>query len=264
MTVSFTYSATYGGWSNMYNQTYNMQGIYSITSPSGKVYIGQSIDIEKRLYYYRTCWKHIERQRKLYSSFKKHGVENHIFEIVEECDLDILDEREIFYIDLFEATIKGLNIKLGGMGGKQTQETKDRIGKSNIGISRPKTPEQIEKLRGQTRTEETKLKMVMAKKGFNITWGDKISEAKQKNPFKYSEESKQKMRENSGIPILQFTKDNQFIKEYTSAKQAERETGVKNDNICSCLKGKSKSAGGFIWRYKKGIGFTDKSSYIKV
>ena len=225
----------------MYNQTYNMQGIYSITSPSGRVYIGRSINIEKRFYSYQTGWKHIKRQRKLYSSFKKYGIENHIFKIVEECSLDILDEREIFYIDLFEATLKGLNIKLGGIGGKQTQETKDRIGKSNLGIPRPKTPEQIEKLKGQTRTDETKLKMVMAKKGFNITWGDKISEAKRNNPFKYSEESKQKMRENSGIPILQFTKDNQFIKEYPSAKQAERETGVKNDNICCCLKGSNVS-----------------------
>ena len=250
MIASFIDNATYGGWSNMYNQTHTMQGIYSITSPSGKVYIGQSTDIEKRLYYYQTCWEHIKRQRKLYSSFKKYGVENHIFKIVEECHLDILDEREIFYIDLFEATVKGLNIKLGGVGGKQTQETKDRIGKSNIGISRPKTIEQIEKLKGQTRTEETKLKMSLARKDREITWGDKISEAKQNKPFKYSEESKQKMRENSGIPILQFTKDNQFIKEYRSAKQAERETGVKNDNICCCLKGKSKSAGGFVWKYK--------------
>jgi hypothetical protein len=159
--------------------------------------------------------------------------------------------KEKFYIDLFESTVNGLNIKLGGVGGKQTQETKNRIGKSNKGISRPKTPEQIEKLRGQVRTDETKLKMSLAGKNRNITWGDKISEAKKKNPIKYSEESKQKIRENSGIPILQFTKDNQFIKEYYSAKQAERETGVKNDNICCCLKGKSKSAGGFIWRYKK-------------
>jgi group I intron endonuclease len=230
-----------------------MQGIYSITSPTGRIYIGQSTDIEKRLYYYQTCWKHIKPQRKLYSSFKKYGVESHIFKVVEECDLDILDEREIFYIGLFESTVNGLNIKLGGVGGKQTQETKNRIGKSNKGISRPKTLEHIEKLKGQTRNSETKLKMSVAKKNKEITWGDKISEAKQNNPFKYSEESKQKMRENSGIPILQFTKDNQFVKEYHSAKQAERETGVKNDNICCCLKGKSKSAGGFIWRYKKEV-----------
>jgi group I intron endonuclease len=228
-----------------------MKGIYSITSPSGKVYIGQSSDIEKRFYSYQTCWKHMKRQRKLYSSFKKYGIENHMFKVIEECSLDVLDEREIFYIATLKTTINGLNLKLGGVGGKHTQETKDRIGKSNLGIPRPKTLQQIEKLKGQTRTEETKLKMSLARKDREITWGDKISEAKQNNPFKYSEESKQKMRENSGIPILQFTKDNQFIKEYHSAKQAERETGIKNDNICCCLKGKSKSAGGFIWRYKK-------------
>ena len=48
-----------------------MIGIYKITSPSNKIYIGQSIDIEKRFYYYRKLY--CLKQVKLYRSFIKIG-----------------------------------------------------------------------------------------------------------------------------------------------------------------------------------------------
>lgn len=53
----------------------------------------------------------------------------------------------------------------------------------------------------------------------------------------------------SAIPILQFCKDGTLIKEWPSALEAERRLGILQSNICSCLKGYRKSAGGFVWRY---------------
>lgn len=54
------------------------------------------------------------------------------------------------------------------------------------------------------------------------------------------------------IPVLQYTKDGQFVKEYSSAKEASRKTGINNSNIGYCCKGKYgfKTAGGYIWKYK--------------
>ena len=46
-------------------------GIYKITSPSGKVYIGQSWDIKKRFSKYRSL-QSVYKQRVLFNSFKKH------------------------------------------------------------------------------------------------------------------------------------------------------------------------------------------------
>ena len=48
--------------------------------------------------------------------------------------------------------------------------------------------------------------------------------------------------------ILQYTLLNEFIAEYKSASHAERVTGIPNSNICACIKGKYKHAGGFIWK----------------
>lgn len=52
------------------------------------------------------------------------------------------------------------------------------------------------------------------------------------------------------IPILQFTKDGTFIKEWPSAHEACRQLGISQPHICNCLKGRRKHAGGFVWRYK--------------
>ena len=73
----------------------------------------------------------------------------------------------------------------------------------------------------------------------------------------HSEESKKKMSEsktgnhNSPTkPVIQFSKDGEFIAEYPSTMEAERQTGCNQGHICKCCKGKRKSCGGFIWKYK--------------
>ena len=56
----------------------------------------------------------------------------------------------------------------------------------------------------------------------------------------------------NSISILQFAKDGTFVKEWPSAHEAERQLGILHSSICNCLKGRLKSAGGFVWRYAHG------------
>ena len=68
----------------------------------------------------------------------------------------------------------------------------------------------------------------------------------------FSEESKRKISQSMGVNgILQFSKEGELIAEYPSIAEAGRQTGCKNQSICDCCKGKRKSAGGYIWRYKE-------------
>lgn len=87
-------------------------GIYKITSPVGLIYIGQSGDIHSRWYAYKNF--RCKPQKKLYESFMIHGVNNHNFEIIEECEYEKLFIREKYYIDLYKSFEIGLNIKTGG------------------------------------------------------------------------------------------------------------------------------------------------------
>lgn len=51
------------------------------------------------------------------------------------------------------------------------------------------------------------------------------------------------------IPILQFTKDGTFVKEWSSLSEAEHKLGIPHSSICACLRYGRKHAGGFVWRY---------------
>ena len=50
-------------------------------------------------------------------------------------------------------------------------------------------------------------------------------------------------------PIIQYSKECEFIKEWTSAKEASRVLGINKSHIAACCKGKRKSSGGYIWKY---------------
>ncbi len=52
-------------------------------------------------------------------------------------------------------------------------------------------------------------------------------------------------------PVIQHDLDGNFINEYKSIIEAERQTKIRNTNICACVKGKTRTAGGFIWKYKE-------------
>jgi hypothetical protein len=91
-------------------------------------------------------------------------------------------------------------------------------------------------------------------KGRKITWGDKISKSLKGKPKPegfLKDSSKLKGRLINNKPILQFNKDGDFIQEWNSAKEAERHYSMSNNCINSCLKEKTKTSGGYIWKYKK-------------
>jgi hypothetical protein len=52
------------------------------------------------------------------------------------------------------------------------------------------------------------------------------------------------------IPIVQYDIDNTIIKEWNNAVSASENLNLKVASICNALKGRAKTAGGFIWRYK--------------
>jgi len=177
-----------------------MKGIYKITSPSGKIYIGQSIDIQRRFRHYKrmVC----KDQVKIYNSLLKYGVDAHIFEVLELCDTEQLNNRERHYQDLYDSVTNGLNllyVKSEYFNGGHSDESKKKISDSlkgktftdehkyKIGLSnsrRIKSPETIEKHRlaglGRIVSAETKEKQRQSKLG-----------------GKRSEETKRKMSESA-------------------------------------------------------------------
>lgn len=174
----------------------NKNVIYKITSPTGRVYIGQSTVLERR-------WKEYKRldcknQVKLYNSFLKYGVETHTFEIIEECEFEQLNIRERYWQDFYNVLEEGLNCILTRtdiLPQKMSEETKRKIAEAHLGekshmfgkigelhhnFGKKASEETCEKLSislteyfdlngshwtGKTHSEESKKKMSESRKG---------------------------------------------------------------------------------------------------
>ena len=95
-------------------------GIYKITNiDNNKVYIGQSVDIQVRWYNHK---KELNRNKHgnsyLQNSWNLHGADKFKFDIIEECEISVLDEKEIYWIKYYNSTDPkyGYNLIDGGSG----------------------------------------------------------------------------------------------------------------------------------------------------
>ena len=107
-----------------------MVGIYKITNLiNGKIYIGQSIQIEERWKKHRIDAFNPKVKNKykshLYSSIRKYGIDNFLFEIIEETEQENLDIRERYWIQYYNTTNPefGYNLTTGGQEGSNNTNT---------------------------------------------------------------------------------------------------------------------------------------------
>ena len=115
-------------------------GIYKITSPTGKVYIGQSTHIESRISDYKRLTG-CKKQVRLYASLKAHGAKAHSFEVVEPCLESQLNERERYWQDALDATgDSGLNCRLtaaSDRSGLHSETSKALMRQKQGGVNNP-------------------------------------------------------------------------------------------------------------------------------
>lgn len=205
-------------------------GIYKWTSPSGKYYIGQAVNLKRRYndfknfkLTYTSEGSAIDNARNKYKS-----IDFWKYEVLEYCEKDKLNDLEIKYISELNSKDSkiGYNSTFGGDGTKgmkwgtekQIKSLKNR--RSYKGENNPNF--------GKHLTEENKEKL--RKAHFD----------------KMSNEHKQKISK----PILQYSLDNKFIKEWSSITEAAHYFGCDKSLIMRVCQGKKKTAKGYHWRYK--------------
>lgn len=105
--------------------------IYKHTAPSGKAYIGQTINTMKERLKSHISHTKAGNKSKFSDAIRKYGIENFTSEILVEADNEKLNEQEIYYIDKFDTYNNGYNSTMGGdsSGYNLSSETKERMGK---------------------------------------------------------------------------------------------------------------------------------------
>lgn len=249
--------------------------VYKHTCPNGKVYIGITMQEPKARWSYGYGYK---TQQLFFRAIQKYGWNNIKHEILYEgLTKEQAEKKEIELIAEHKSNHSeyGYNIDNGGNTiGSFSEEHKKRISESQ------RKPELIEKRKamrgennpffGKKHSEETRKKMSEAKKGrpsprkgaiMSVEARKKMSEARKGKPstFKgkhFSEESKKRLSEahkgkmtGADHPRARRVLCVETNTIYQTIAQAARETGILNTAICACLKGKSKSSGGYQWEY---------------
>ena len=195
-------------------------GIYKITNPEGKIYIGCTSDLERRIKDYERG--NIRTQPLILESWRKHGWDSHIFEILEYTEDLILKEK--YYIKKYDSYYKGLNGNKGGNGVKKhTLNTRLKMG---IAGKKNKGKRAISHRKGKKLSEEHRLNISKGKKGLP-------------NP-------------KNAKAILQYDKDNTLIAEHPSIEQAAISVNGNPTAITNALrKGGEATSSSYIWKYKK-------------
>lgn len=107
-----------------------MIGIYKITKKSnGKSYIGQSNDIERRFMEHK-----YKTDISVEKAIRKYGIDAFDYEIIEECSLEELDEREKYWIAHYN-TFKGIGYNCNEGGGNSRGENNGRTKLTNEDVA---------------------------------------------------------------------------------------------------------------------------------
>ena len=105
-------------------------------------------------------------------------------------------------------------------------------------------------------TKETRRKLSESRKGKKLSEETKRKIGLVHKNKVVSEETRKKMSESHkgkasrATEVLQYSIDGNLITEYCSVKEASAKTGSDESNISKACRGKLKTSGGFIWKYK--------------
>jgi group I intron endonuclease len=220
----------------------------------------------------------------LRDAVKKYGIDKFRFDVILICFDEDRHKYEKEYIAKYNSQVpNGYNILPGGqyggsrLGMKYSDESKKKISDSRKKFNK-ENPNYYETFRDKHRkameavdlsssvknSEKYKKAVKEGKVGGKAHKDGKQSEETKKkireSVLKYYEDNsdsrkiniekhREVMTKSKGRKITQYTKDNEFIKEYNSISEAGRLSEATKTNIQRVLSGHSKTAGGYIWKY---------------
>jgi group I intron endonuclease len=221
--------------------------IYKLTSPNGKVYIGQTINKKQRKRHYNS--DDFKQQTKLWNSVECHKWKPaDTYEIIEEClcglEKENLNNREKYWIEYYDSFKNGLNCNYGGhgnLGHKHSEETLKKMSEAKIGVkhSTERNKAKSEYTKGRKHTEEAKNKMSKVKiERMNDETKDKIRTGLMGNKNGIG---------NKGNPKKVICLTNGVI--YNSIKEACDELSLHGSGVVLVCKGKKEYTKGFKFKY---------------
>lgn len=216
--------------------------IYKIINDiNNKIYVGKTtLSLEER---YKIHLSDSKKEnvinRPLYSAMQKYGQEHFSIHLIEECPIEILDEREQYWIKKLNSFHFGYNATLGGDG---------------------KILYNYSFIANLIKQQELSQKEIANIVGCCVDTIKKVEQLIGIKAIRKSNLLQQQMKESS-IPVCQYNKDGDWLRDFSSYADAARwlydnqiiqklSSGVRS-HIGEVCMGKRKSAYGYIWKKKE-------------
>lgn len=230
--------------------------IYKVTNTiNGKIYIGKTSQFKERKWQHERCYE--KEDCRFHRAIQYYGKEKFNWEIIAETDNnEKANELEKFYINEYGSYHpNGYNMTKGGDGGSMWNA------KPVVCLSLDGKFVKRYDSAGETKQDGFF--------GSNVLESCKDSRYTCKNHiFMFEDEYKEcgarkykKPQNSCKKEIIQCDMGGKFIKEFQSVQQASKETGIRRTTISGALTGTYKSAGGYIFVYKKEFPIKDISKY---
>ena len=203
-----------------------MSYIYKIYNDiNDKIYIGKTnYLLEKRFQEHIRDSKKNQENRPLYNAMNKYGVEHFKIEQIEECDIQIVDEREKYWIEFLQTFKYGYNATLGGDG-------KSYLDYELIYATYLET-NSIKETALIVSCDEKSVSTIL--NIYGITKEDRIKNMALKK---------------SNFVAMIDKKTNKIIKVFNGTREAGRFLNKTHQHIQEVCQGKRKSAYGYLWKY---------------
>lgn len=247
------------------NKNYN-GGIYCITNiVNGKKYIGQTYDLKYRWMHHKSDLRGNRHHNKhLQGAWNKYGEKSFEFSELERCELNKLDEREIYWINYYNTLDQkyGYNLADGGLGCRGYKHTDEEIAKMRM-IQNPKPIVMLDLNGNYIKT------FVSAGEAGDFLGKESVSGIKrccEKDKYRkaygyiwvYEKDYKSGNIDwnyyltkcaNQAKPVLQYDLNMNLIREYSSSFETNN-FGYKSSSVSEVCNGKRNTYYNYIWIWK--------------
>jgi len=220
--------------------------IYMLTSPSGKIYIGQTTHpIEKRFQQHQQKSSNCVA---IYNAIQYHGWDNFEKDWYECPDEDLNFDEELLVREMETLSPGGYNLKEGGDNGKMSAETKQKMSEARRGEKNHNY--------GKTSSDETRQKMSEAKQGEkHPNYGKTLSEETRQKQSEAKQGEKHPMygitgeKHHNSKRVYQYDLEGKLLGSFGSVEEAAQHLKKSRTGISRCANGERKTAHGFKWSY---------------
>lgn len=204
------------------------------------LYVGQTCNVGRRISDYR-CKRYRSKKSIIMDSVEKYGWDAHRFEIIEDVDDSLLDEREMFWVVELKTYAyeykNGMNLTRGGGGVRQPwKQNAERVAKANLrcGKNGPTY--------GKKYSDEEKRKISAGVSIYN-----------KKNGVKPLPHCRQASIDKISKPVVCYSTGGYFIAEFKSISELAKELNISRRQATDAALGVQQHCHGYIIRHKTGV-----------